>query len=311
MPPARVRPPLPRILALGCIWGTSFLLIKVGLEGLSPTQVVLGRLVGGAAVLAAALAFAGLRPPREPVVWAHLALMGLVANVVPFFLFAWGEQRVSTGLAAIFNATTPLLTLAIAGLALPGERPGRTRLAGLGLGFVGVLVVVSPWSGLPAGAVSGDLACLGAATCYGLSFVWTRRFLSPRGYPPLVLAAGQLGCAAVLLAVLAPLVAAGPAHLSARVLAAVAVLGALGTGLAYLLSYGLIRDVGATGAATVTYVIPVVAVALGAAFLGERIGPGDLVGAVVVIAGVALAEGRLSRVRWLPRAAGRGRPGAG
>ena len=283
-----------RLALLSLIWGSSFLLIKVALDGLAPTQVVLGRVLAGATVLMLAMAVRRLPFPRSPALWGHLAVLAVIANVVPFTLFAWGETRIDSGLAGILNGATPLLTLVFAVALLPEERITRARVAGLVVGFAGVVVIVGPWrEGALSGALAGQLACLGAAACYGVAFTYTRRFVSGSGLPSLVLAASQLAVATVVLLVLAPFVAADRMELSARVLAAVATLGVAGTGIAYLLYYGLIRDVGATTVSMVTYLIPIVAFALGVLVRGEPAHWYVFAGAGVVIAGVALAEGRL------------------
>ena len=291
-----MRSPVVRIAVLAGIWGCSFLFIKVALEGVTATQVVLARIVLGAVALAG---FAVVRRERWPTsarTWLHLALMGIVANVVPFLGFSWGEEHGATsGLAGIYNATTPLWTLMFAIVGLPSERPTRNRLLGLGVGFIGVLVVLAPWRAVQGAHLSGQLACLGAGACYGVAFVWTRRFLSGTG-SPLGLAAAQLTCAAVEFAVLAPFVAARHVSLPPRVWLSLLALGAVGTGIAYVIYYGLIAEVGATTASTVTYLVPLVAVTLGVAALGEQIRWNDFVGAAVVVAGIAVAESRLPRL---------------
>ena len=286
---------LARLSALAVLWGSSFLFIKVGIEGLSPSQLVLGRLLTGASVLAAIVVVRRERLPRRRVVWVHLALLGVVGNIAPFLLFAWGEQRASSSLAGIYNASTPLLTLLMAIVALPEERPNAARATGLVLGFLGVLTVLAPWQGVGGGGLAGQVAFVAASVCYGVSFVYTRRYLSGTGHSPLALATGQISVAALELLLLAPFVATGPVSLPLRVIASVLALGAFGTGLAYLLNYALIRDVGATTASTVTYLIPIVAVALGVMVLGDRLAWHHLVGALVVVFGVAVAEGRLRR----------------
>jgi drug/metabolite transporter (DMT)-like permease len=234
--------------------------------------------------------------PRDPSLLGHLALLSVVANLVPFFLFAWGEQRITSGMAGVLNGTTPLFTLGFALAALPEERWSRIRVAGLLLGFVGVVVVVGPWhTGERTNAVSGQLACLVAAALYGLAFVYTRRFVANRGFPPLSLSAVQLTFGTVLLAVAMPLLPSQPLRLDPGVLASVVLLGAVGTGLAYLLYYRLIADAGATSASMVTYLIPLVAVGLGVAVQSDPLSWNQFVGAAVVILGAALAEGRLRR----------------
>ena len=288
------RSTLPRLLLLALIWGSSFLLIKFAIEGLAPAQVVLGRLVAGAVVLLVILAVRGQRLPTDRAVWGHVTLLAVVANIIPFFLFAWGEERITSGMAGILNGTTPLFTLGFAVAALPEERLSRQRFGGFLLGFVGVVVVVGPWNGGDGvNALSGQIACLFAAACYGVAFVYTRRFVAGRGYPALVVSAAQLLMGAVLLGVVSPLVAAQPMQLTPLVVFSVLALGAVGTGLAYLLFYRLVTDAGATTASMVTYLIPIVAVALGVAVQGDPLTWNLFVGAAVVIAGAAMAEGRM------------------
>jgi drug/metabolite transporter (DMT)-like permease len=288
---------LVRLVVLAGIWGSSFLLIELALAGLSPIQIVLGRMSAGAAVLAVIVAARRLPLPRDAATWGHLVAMGVVANIIPFFLFGWGQERITSGLAGVLNGATPLFTLAFAIAALPEERLRAGRAVGLLLGFVGVVVVVGPWDTNPlTSSVPGQLACLGAAACYGVAFVYTRRFLAGRGHSSVVLAAGQLGSAAVLLWIAAPLVARQPVALDPVVVGSVVTLGAVGTGLAYLLYYRLLTDAGATTASMVTYLIPIVAVALGVVVLAEPVGWNLFAGAVLVILGVAWAEGRLPGV---------------
>jgi drug/metabolite transporter (DMT)-like permease len=285
-----------RLALLSCIWGASFLFIKEGLEGLAPMQIVLVRVVSGAAVLAAIVAVRRVALPRSRALWGHLAVLAVLANVVPFFLFAWAEQRIGSGMAGILNGATPLLTLAVAVAFLPEERATPVRVAGMVLGFAGVVLIVGPWrDDAGGGTLAGQLACVAAAACYGVTFVYTRRFVVSRGEPLLALAAGQLSAASLMLLVLAPFVARDPVDLTASVVASVLTLGVVGTGLAYLLYYALVHDEGATTASMVTYLIPIVAVVLGVVVRDEAVTWNTLAGAAVVIAGVALAEGRLGR----------------
>lgn len=283
-----------RLAALSCIWGASFLLIKVSLEGLSPPQVALGRVGAGAAVLVVAAVLSGQRTRWTWRLTGHLALLAVVANVAPFVLFAWAEERIPSGLAGILNGTTPLLTLIVAMALLPEEAASLARIVGLVLGFAGVVLIVGPWrEGITGASVAGQAACLLAAACYGVAFVYTRRFVSQQGHPPLVLAAGQLAGATLWLLLAAPFVAAESVDLTARVVAAIATLGAVGTGFAYLLYYGLIRDEGATTTSMVTYLIPIVAVFLGVIVLDEPLAWNVFAGAAVVIIGVLIAERRV------------------
>ncbi len=285
-----------RLALLGAVWGTSFLFIKVALEGLAPLQVALGRTLAGAAVLWVIVVIRRLPVPRDRSLWGRVAVLSLVANVIPFYAFAWAGERISSGVAGVYNATTPLMTLVIAIVFLPEERPSRERLIGLLLGFVGVVVVLGPWRGLDqANLLTGQLAALGAAASYGVGFNVTRRMLSGTGVSPLVLATCQLTAAAAILGVITPVVSRETMTLTPRVVLSMIALGALGTGIAFALYHGLIRDVGATSASMVTFVIPLVAVALGVAVLDEPLGWNLFAGGAIVIVAVALAEGRLRR----------------
>ena len=296
---------LVQYLLLALTWGASFLFIKVGLEGVSPGQVVLGRLVAGAAALALISAVTRQRLPGQAVVWAHLAVVSVLLCVVPFLLFAWAEQQVSSGLASILNATTPLMTTLVALGALPQERPTPPRLAGLLTGFCGVVLVLAPWAGTtvsgtpgsagagPAGSRVGEVACLAATFSYGLAFVYLRRTLAPRRLPAVPVATVQVGLGAAVMLALTPLLAAHPVHLTGRVVASVLTLGVLGTGLAYVWNTNVVAGWGATNASTVTYLTPLVGVVAGAVALGERITWNQPAGALVVVLGIAVSQDRL------------------
>jgi drug/metabolite transporter (DMT)-like permease len=280
-----------RFVALTLIWGASFLFIKIGIEALAPLQVALGRMAFGTLALLTATAVRRERLPRGWRIWGHLALASLLLNVVPFTLFAYAEQRIPTAIASIGNATTPLFTLLVAMVALPEERPTWQRGLGLAAGFAGVLVVLGAWRGLGTGPDGlGVALTLAASALYGGGGVYLRRYLSGSGYSSLSLSAGQLLAGTVQLAILAPLLTRAPATLPPRVILAVFALGAFGTGIAYLLQYGLIRAAGATMASTVTYFIPVVSIVIGVVLLGERLAWNAPVGAAIIIAGALLSR---------------------
>jgi drug/metabolite transporter (DMT)-like permease len=281
-----------QFVLLALTWGASFLFIKIGLDGLSPTQVVLGRLVTGAVALAVISAVTRQRLPRGLAVWAHLAVVAVLLCVVPFLLFAWAEQHVDSGLASIYNATTPLMTMLVAVVALPGERPTRLGLVGLAVGFAGVIVVLAPWQGLAGGSLTAQAACLLATFCYGLAFVYIRRFISPLGLPAVAVTTVQVGIGAVLMLLAAPFVATAPVHLTWAVVLSVTVLGVAGTGLAYVWNTNVVAGWGATNASTVTYLTPIVGVGLGSVVLGELPSWNEPVGAVIVLLGMALLQTR-------------------
>jgi drug/metabolite transporter (DMT)-like permease len=287
-----------RFILLSAIWGMSFLFIKMGDESLAPLQVALGRMAVGAATLLAILAIRRERLPALGPIWIKLSVAAVLLNAAPFSLFAYGETHVTSVLAGILNATTPLLTLIVALFVLPDERLTRARTAGLAVGFGGVLIVLGDWQGVGGAALLGSLACLGAACCYGLGYPYSRRVLAGRTESTLSLVAAQLVCGTVELAVVTPFATHAPAALPPKVVLSILALGALGTGIAYVLNYGLVRDAGATVTSTVTYVIPLFSTVAGVVFLGESLSWNQPIGAVVVIAGVALSQGRLKVTAW-------------
>jgi drug/metabolite transporter (DMT)-like permease len=292
---------------LSCIWGLSFYFMKLGNETLDPIQVSFGRMIVGTAVLALIVAVRREALPRSARAWGHLLVTSALFNSVPMTLYAWSETRVSSIVAGIWNGTTPLFVLLVVVLAFPDDRPTRERVAGLLVGFAGVVVVLGPWSGLGGQSLAGNLAGMAAAMCYGVGYPYMRRHVTTLGYSGIALSFGQILCAMLSLAVVTPLVTAAPSHVSGRSIAAVCLLGALGTGFAYVLQYAVLRAVSTTTASTVTYVIPVVSTVAGLVLLGERLSWNEPVGAVVVLAGIAIGQGllRYTPGRTRPRAAGR------
>ena len=269
---------------LAAIWGSSFLCIKVLGEDWAALHVALGRVGLGALVLAGVLAARRAPLPRGWVLWGHLAVVAVLMNVIPFTLFAYGETKVSSVLAGLWNGTTPLWTLVVVLALIPDERPSRRRLIGLAAGFCGVLLLLGPWEGLGGDALLGHLACLGAAACYGLGVPYTRRYLSGRPESGVSMAAVQMLCATAMLALLAPLAGAPSLDLEADAVASLLVLGVLGSGVAYVLMHRIIRAAGATTFSTVTYLIPVVSTLLGVAVLSEGLSWNEPAGAAVVLA---------------------------
>jgi drug/metabolite transporter (DMT)-like permease len=287
---------LARFLLLALLWGSSFIFIKVSLRGLTPGQLVLTRLILGAAVL---LAIARLRQtglPRSTGIWSHVTVAALLGNVVPFLLLSYGEQSTGAGIAGVLIGGTPLLTLSLATMALPTERATPRKALGLLVGFLGVVLVISPWHDA-GGSIGGRLACLGAALSYAAGFVYVRKYLSPRGIAPMSLAASQLASAAVLQLLAMPFLAWRTPHLTGEVTTSIVILGLFSTGLAYVLYFRLIGDIGATSASAVNYVVPVFAVVLSALMLGEPVTWTLLVGGAVVLAGMAYAENRIKPPR--------------
>ncbi|MDT3399294.1 DMT family transporter [Streptomyces sp. B1866] len=291
-PPRRLQHPgwRARFGALALIWGFSFLLISVGNEAFAPLYVALGRMVSGTAVLLAALAVRRERLPRGARAWGHLAVAAFFLNALPFSLFAYAEVTISSTLAGICNATAPLWSMVLAVVTVSDDRPTRRRVAGLGLGFAGVLVVLGAWQGFAGQDPLGTVLALVASLSYAVGWAYVRRTLSGPGGSALAMSGAQLLLGTAQLAVVAPLAAAPPDSLAPRPLLAVLALGALGTGVAYLMQYRLVSEVGPTRAMAVTYVIPVVSTAAGVAVLGEHLSWNTPVGALIVLAGAALTQ---------------------
>ena len=279
-----------RFVALSLIWGFSFLLIKVGTDGYAPFQVTLGRLLFGTAVLGAVMAVRRERLPRSARTWGHLLVAAFLLNALPFSLFAYAELTIPSTLAGICNATSPLWGMALSLVALSEDRPTRRRVAGLGLGFLGVLTVLGAWQGFSGLDLGGTAMALLASLSYPVGWIYVHRTLAGTGSSTLALTGSQLFLGTVQLALVTPLFTSFPTHFPLMPTLAVVALGALGTGLAVLLQYGLVQEVGPTTAQMVTYLIPVIATAAGVVLLGERLSWNTPVGALVVLAGAALTQ---------------------
>lgn len=283
-----------RMGLLALMWGSSFLWIKLALDGLSPLQITVIRCLLGAGVLVALCYVSGQRLPAGRRIWGQLVVAGFFASVLPFTLFAVGERTVDSGVAGVLNATTPLWALLI-GIMIGTERPIRpVRLSGLLLGFAGTSLIFAPWQA--GGLLSlGALVMLAAAASYAVAYAYVGRRLSGRGTSPLALSGAQLLVASGLSAVAIPAVGLQPVQLTPTVLIAVAILGVFGTGVAFAINYRLIADEGATNATTVGYLLPVVSVLLGAMVLGEDLNVTVIAGMVVVLVGVGLTRRRTSQ----------------
>ena len=275
------------LVALAAIWGASFLFMRLGAGEFGPVALAAVRVGGAALVLLPLLAwrgqFAELR--RH---WRALLIVGLTNSALPFLGFSYAALSISAGLSSIFNASTPLWGAVIAWLWLR-DRPTLPRMAGLAIGFAGVLGLA--WekaSFKPGGSGWAIVACLAAALCYGLAASYTKKKL--QGVPPMAVAAGSQLSAALLLAL--PALWWWPAQMpSARAWAMVALLAVLCTGLAYLMYFRLIAHVGASNAIAVTFLIPAFAVLWGWLFLAEPLTGAMAAGCVVILIGTALATG--------------------
>lgn len=272
--------------ALAAVWGSSFLFIELALRDLAPSTLILLRMAAGALVLAVYVRLAGHRlSSLRPYVWP-LALLGLVNTAVPFFLIAWGQQHVDSGLASILNASAPLFTALFALGYDHSQRSSGLRLVGILVGFTGVVLLVGFELSGSERAVLGGLAVVAASACYAIGGLFAgRRF---NGLPPSLLAYGALLWSTLLVA------PAGLAQGSIPGWAAtlsVLYLGVAATGVGYLLYFGLIAGAGASRAVLVTYLVPSLALVYGAVFLGEEVTAVALAGLALVLAGVALGTG--------------------
>ncbi|GAB7035053.1 DMT family transporter [Streptomyces sp. NPDC021749] len=277
---------------LTLIWGFSFLFIKVGTQSFAPLQVTLGRVTFGALVLLAILVIKRERLPRSARTWGHLAVAAFFLNVLPFSLFAYSELTIPSTLAGICNATSPLWGMALSVVALSEDRPTRRRVAGLGIGFLGVLTVLGAWQGFAGTDLTGTAMALGASLSYPIGWIYVRRTLAGAPHSHLSMSSTQILLATAQLAVITPLFTTAPAAYPLLPLLAVFALGALGTGFAFLLQYGLVAEIGPTTAQMVTYFVPVIATAAGVALLNEQLSWNTPVGALIVLGGAALTQSK-------------------
>ncbi|WP_369597244.1 DMT family transporter [Micromonospora sp. NBS 11-29] len=278
---------------LALLWGSTFLWIELALDDLTPVQVTLSRCVLGSAALLAACLLSGRRLPRGAV-WGHVVVAAFFCNALPFAMFSIGQQTIDSGVAGVLNATTPLWSLVI-GVVIGSERGLRpVRLGGLLLGFVGVVLIFAPWQ--TSGPVGwGALAIVAAAASYAVGFAYLGRRLVGRGIPTVSLSAAQLVAATGLTATTLPAGGLTPIELHPRSLVAVVILGVVATGVTFHLTYRIIAAEGATNAATVGYLLPVVSVALGAVVLHEAFSVRVALGMLVVLTGVGLTRRRPAR----------------
>jgi drug/metabolite transporter (DMT)-like permease len=278
------------LLALAAIWGASFLFIKLGVEEVEPAVVVLGRIAVGFGVLVPFVFARGVRLDVRAM-WVAFLVLGTLNNAVPYWLLAFAETRIDSGLAAVIQAAAPILTVVLATRIDPSQRVRGLRLVGVGVGFVGVALLVGVQEG---GQLVAALAVLGTATCYALSALYAGRAV--RTFRPLEVAVGQLGVG-LLLALplgLAQLPSEAP---PAKAVAAIVALGALSTGVAYLLYFTLIARAGASRAILVTYLVPAFALVYGTVILDESVTVSALVGLVLILGGTALGTGMRLRRR--------------
>lgn len=291
------------LFGLVALWGSSFMLVRVSLDAFTPVAVTAGRLLIGAGVLLLVLLATRRRVPRDARSWVFFSMMAVIGNALPFFLIAWGQARIPSGLTGILMAVMPLVVLVLAHFFVAGERLNAKRLAGFMLGFVGVVVLTGPEAvaaliGQDA-SLASQLAVLGAAVCYGVAAIVARR--GP-ALNPVVTGAAVLSIAGVLVGLglvagIAGQGAGGAAHAPVGMAPglALAALGALSTGLATVVYFSLVARAGPTFLSLINYLIPVWAVVLGALVLHERLPPRAFAALGLILAGVVVARWRARR----------------
>jgi drug/metabolite transporter (DMT)-like permease len=276
------------LVSLSVLWGGSFFFAKVAIAELHPITVVFGRVALAALALNVAASLAGHSLWRGDMPWPSFFVMGAINNALPFSLIFWGQTHITSGLASILNATTPLFTIVVAHLLTHDERLTARKVVGVLAGLAGVAILVGPELG---GSFWGQLACLAAALSYAFAGVYGRRFKTMK-VPPLQAAAGQLTAAAIL--ILPIMLMAGPPPAASLppswiTVGAVVGLALLSTALAYIIYFRLLASAGATKLLLVTFLLPVTAIALGISFLGEPLEVRHIAGLAVIGLGLMAA----------------------
>ena len=284
---------IPTYIAVGIVWGCSFIFIKLGLEFLTPFGVAFGRCALGAATLLIVAKVRGFELPKDRRIRFHLWVVALLLNVIPGILFALAETEVTSILAGIINAVTPLMTLIAILLVNREEKPKAFQIIGLLIGFLGVLTVLGAWQGLGENPLWAILVLLGAVACYGFSFPYTRRFVMPYKLQPESIVATQLTLAAITLLPLYLFDGIAKDEYRPGPLLAMLALGVFGSGFAYLWNFRVMEIAGSAIASSVTYLTPLVAVIVGVIFLNEKVTWYEPVGALIVLLGAAIAQERI------------------
>ncbi len=286
---------LPAYIALGVVWGCSFIFIKLGLEFLTPFGVAFVRCALGAITLLIVVKIKKIKLPSDKSTWRKLWILAMLLNVIPGILFAYAEVYVTSVLAGIINATTPLATLIVMLIAFREERLKVEQIIGLIIGAIGVMVVLGIWQGVGENQLTGVIALLIAVTCYGISFPYTVRNIIPLGLKPEAAATTQLVMAAITLLPFYLYDGISQDNYRPASLLAMLALGILGSGVAYIWNFSIIAAAGSSIASSVTYLTPVVAIIVGWVFLGEALSWYEPVGALLVIIGAATSQGRFNR----------------
>ena len=283
------------LIVLSLLWGGSFFFNGILVKTLPPFTIVTGRVLLAAIALNLIVRAMGHAMPRDRQSWIAFFGMGLLNNMIPFCLIVWGQTHIASGLASILNATTPLFAVIVAHVLTADEKLTANRLFGVIVGFAGVAYMIGFDALKDLGSnVFAQLAVLGAAFSYSLAGIWGRRFRR-MGLAPLIPAAGQVTASTVLMLPIA-LIVDQPWTLalpSAETWLALSGLAILSTAVAYVLFFRILATAGATNLMLVTFLIPVSAILLGAAALGEQLQLKHLIGMALIAVGLAAIDGRL------------------
>jgi drug/metabolite transporter (DMT)-like permease len=280
-------------IALGFVWGCSFIFIKLGLEVLTPFGVAFGRCALGALTLVLYAKIQGAAIISDKKLLLHLWVVAMLLNVIPGVLFALAETEVTSVLAGIINAVTPLMTLLAILVVNREEKPKTFQFIGLMIGFAGVLIVLGAWQGLGDNPLWAILVLLAAVSCYGISFPYTRKYVIPYKAKPESIVATQLTLAAATLLPFYLIDGIAQDEYRLTPVLGMIALGVFGSGFAYIWNFKVMELAGSAIASSVTYLTPLVAVAVGVIFLNEDVTWYEPVGALVVLLGAAIAQERI------------------
>ena len=278
----------------GLIWGGSFLFVEYALTALTPIGVAFWRTTFGALAMLIAILIFRSKLPTSFDVWRKMTIAGMLMSSVPFTLFAFAQTYVTSALASILNAVTPIATVIVMLIAFRSEKLMPHVVVGLVVGLFGVLIVLGVWQGFGDNEPLAILALLLAVTCYGIGTPYIRKYIAPLKLSTEVSVFGQIGTAAITL--LPIYLLSGEYFTSVPTLPAIAsvvAIGALGSGVAYLLYYKVLDVVGSAIASSVTYITPIIAVILGVLILNEDLHWYEPVGGLIIILGAAISQGSI------------------
>ncbi|NBR93404.1 MAG: DMT family transporter [Actinobacteria bacterium] len=284
-------------LALGIVWGASFLFIEKSLTFLTPVGVAFFRCALGALALWVVLLRRKMRINRDYLLFLQLWVMGLLLNVFPGILFAYAQEQVSSILAGIMNALTPIMSILMIMIVFRSERLSFEKVFGIILGFFGVVIVLVVGQTIGQTSASAIIALLLAVLCYGASYPFSSKYIIPRKLSPEILATTQVSLSALTLFPFFLLNGFHSYEISLEALLSILALGVLGTGIAYIWNFRNVELAGPSLASTVTYITPLVAVILGFLLLGEPLTWNEPLGGLIVLIGSAIAQGRVRVVR--------------